>query len=211
MPNRRPARFGSFRSATGLLLVLANFIPLFGAIFRGWSIFEIVALYWAENLVVGGFALLRILAARPSDGFPGHYFGNLFFAAFFTVHYGLFCLVHGAFVLTLLGDGRSGAEILHGGFLWALLALVLSHGFSFVRDYLLAGAWRGAAPRIQMGAPYPRIVVLHLAILFGAFAIQVFGSPVWMLAILVLGKTALDLALHARALRKEDAADVDRR
>src|SRR5690606_13635154 len=142
--------------------------------------------YWAENLVIGGFTLLRILAARPSDALPAYFIGNLFTGAFFAVHYGIFCLVHGIFVFTLLGDGRSGPGAFQTGFYWALIALVLSHGFSFVRNYLLAGAWRATTAQAQMFAPYPRIVVLHLAILFGAFAIQALGSPVWMLVILVV-------------------------
>ncbi len=199
MHNRHPDRSGGSRPATGLLLVLANFVPLFGALFWGWSILEIVAVYWAENLVIGGFTLLRILAARPHDAIRGHFIGNLFTGAFFTVHYGIFCLVHGVFVFSLLGDGKTGKAVFQGGFLWALLALVLSHGVSFVRGYLLAGDWRGTTAQTQMFAPYPRIVVLHLTILLGAFAVQALGSPVWMLVILVVGKTLLDLALHRGA------------
>jgi hypothetical protein len=46
-----------------------------------------------------------------------------------------------------------------------------------------------------MFSPYPRIVVLHLAILFGAFLAAVLGNPTPILVILVLGKTAMELML----------------
>ncbi len=188
-----------------MLLVLANFVPLFGAMFWGWSVFEIVMLYWMENLIIGGFSFLRILTVRPPDSIRGQFFRNLPTGIFFAVHYGGFCLVHGVFVLSLLGgEGKSDPEATpdaHSGFLWALLALVVSHGFSFVRNYLLSGAYRETLAHIQMFAPYPRIVVLHLVIIFGAFAIQKFGSPLWMLALLVVGKTVLDLGMHLWAAR----------
>ena len=51
-------------------------------------------------------------------------------------------------------------------------------------------------------APYGRIVVLHLAIIFGAFATMLLGSPVFLLVILVLGKIILDLKMHFRAHQK---------
>ena len=53
-----------------------------------------------------------------------------------------------------------------------------------------------------MVAPYGRIVVLHLAIIFGAFATMALGSPVYLLAILIVGKIMLDLKFHNRAHRK---------
>jgi len=53
--------------------------------------------------------------------------------------------------------------------------------------------------------------VLHVAILFGAFAIQGLGSTVPLLVILVVGKTAIDLSLHRWMHRKAAAgAEVGR-
>jgi hypothetical protein len=49
-----------------------------------------------------------------------------------------------------------------------------------------------------MGAPYARVVVLHLTILFGAFLTAMIGQPIGALVILVGLKTILDLALHLR-------------
>jgi hypothetical protein len=47
-----------------------------------------------------------------------------------------------------------------------------------------------------------RVVVLHIAILFGAFATFILSSPVILLLLLIAGKTVLDLKLHHRSHRK---------
>ena len=52
-----------------------------------------------------------------------------------------------------------------------------------------------------MFAPYGRLVILHLTILLGAFAIMVIGAPVGAVAVLVALKTAMDLGFHLREHR----------
>ena len=150
-----------------------------------------------------------------------HQASKLFIIPFFTLHYGLFCFVHGGFVFLLLGqDGpgfgrgphldslpemiRSGLE---GGTLWAALALFGSHLFSFFVNYIGKGEYRRTAVPILMFAPYGRIVVLHVAILFGAFVIMWLGSPVFLLVLLIAGKTCLDLGLHVWSHTKLSAAE----
>jgi hypothetical protein len=34
-------------------LIAANLVPLGGVLFAGWSAFEVVFLYWLENLIIG--------------------------------------------------------------------------------------------------------------------------------------------------------------
>lgn len=192
--------------ASSIALIVANVIPLLGAVAWGWSVFEIVVTYWAENLIIGGYTLLRMLGAGGWQRDAPIFVGKVFMSGFFTVHYGMFCLVHGFFVFSLLGQGQGKEAVLSGkGFVIALLALVISHGVSFVKNYWAGGEYRGTTIQVQMFAPYPRIVVLHVAILFGAFAIQALGSTVPMLVILVVGKTAIDLSLHRWMHRKVGA------
>ena len=49
-----------------------------------------------------------------------------------------------------------------------------------------------------MFLPYGRIVVLHITIIFGAFAIMALGSPMIMVLILALAKTGGDMFFHTR-------------
>ncbi len=47
-----------------------------------------------------------------------------------------------------------------------------------------------------MFAPYGRLVVLHVTIIFGGLLIGVTGAPAAAIVVLVLLKIALDLGLH---------------
>jgi hypothetical protein len=82
--------------------------------------------------------------------------------------------------------------------LFAFVALVISHGISFVMNFLLAGERETLTLRDLMGAPYGRIVVLHVAIILGGFAVMALGEPVALLVVLVLLKLGLDIKLHLR-------------
>ena len=57
-------------------------------------------------------------------------------------------------------------------------------------------------PAELMHSPYGRIVVLHLAIIFGGFAVQALGSSVGLLVLLIIGKIVIDASLHVRAHKK---------
>jgi hypothetical protein len=83
----------------------------------------------------------------------------------------------------------------------AALGLFLSHGASFVFNYIGRGEFRRSWAAAQMFAPYGRVVVLHVTILLGGFAVAFLGAPIVLLLILVLLKTAFDLSLHLREHR----------
>lgn len=215
-------------------LLVANLVPLAGVLFWGWDLWTILALYWAENGVVGAWNVAKILLARgpaavapggpaavapggPASGLPSSALGNVAMAVFFTIHYGMFWFVHGLFVLVALPQMTSflgpdatfgyadpglldvGARL--GTIAFATLALAISHGVSFWFNYIGRGEYRRVTPIALTGAPYARVVVLHLTIIFGAFVSIALGSPIGALVVLVVLKTALDLRLHAREHR----------
>jgi hypothetical protein len=74
-----------------LTLLAANGVPLFGFLFLGWGAFYIVLLYWAENVVIGFYNVLKMAFATASH--PAAYVGKLFLIPFFVVHYGGFTAV----------------------------------------------------------------------------------------------------------------------
>jgi hypothetical protein len=134
---------------------------------------------------------------------------KLFLIPFFCVHYGIFCLVHGVFICVLLGgNGFMGRGMPADPFdtmigaiqdpilLLCVGGLAVSHVVSFVVNYLGKGEYRRTVPIILMFQPYGRIVVLHIAILFGGFAAVLLGSPKWLLVPLMIGKTLMDLKFH---------------
>jgi hypothetical protein len=61
-----------------------------------------------------------------------------------------------------------------------------------------------------MSQPYSRVVVLHLTIIGGAFLVASLGTPLALLVLLILLKTAVDLRAHLREHRKaQEAQDRD--
>lgn len=177
----------------------------------------------SEEEMREAFEFTHKLEANKSKLGMLHHASKLFFIPFFTFHYGIFCLVHGAFVFALLGQNELGGDFvpsggspfgefsdlfklaLEAGSLWAALGLIVSHLFSFFSNYLGKGEYRRTVVPVLMIAPYGRIVVLHLAIIFGAFATMALGSPFYLLVILIFGKIILDWKFHQRAHRKLSA------
>ena len=221
-------------SVSLIILILVNLLPIFGVIYGGWNVFEIVVLYWFENVVIGVVNVFKIMTSAPSkddaevNGQPlpeylrsdaskvFHHVAKFFLIPFFTFHYGMFCFVHGIFVFALLGQ-KSGAleagspisgmreitgNLLQSDIKWCVIAIIASHVFSFFHNYLGKGEYRKNTPSELMHAPYGRIVVLHIAIILGAFVITAMGSSVGMLILLIIGKIIIDAKLHLRSHKK---------
>jgi Family of unknown function (DUF6498) len=217
------------------LLIITNLIPLGGVLWLGWDLMLILALYWAENGIVGVINVLKILMAEGSgtanapfsrltiNGRPAANLSRVGTAGFFTVHYGLFWVVHGLFVFTFIPvmagaqfygpDGVPFGEpmdvplttpdvpVLVAG----VVGLAISHGVSFWTNYLGRGEYRTLSPAQLMTQPYSRLVVLHTSIVVGAFVSIFLGTPLGSLLVLVVLKTALDLFFHLRQHRNVEA------
>lgn len=185
------------------MLIAANAVPVMGVLLAHWTVFSVILLYWCENVVVGAFNVLRMLTAEPQDA--AVWVGKGFIIPFFCVHYGFFTLVHGELVLDLFGGGLGRGHFGPGplltavdrtGIWYGVLFIILSHGFSFVHNYLGRGEYRRAGLNQLMAQPYSRVVVLHITILVGGFLVQLAGAPMPALLLLVALKTAIDLRAH---------------
>lgn len=205
-------RVGSSYGAVAALIA-ANAIPLIGVLVLGWSVWNILVIYWLENGIVGAFNVLKMARAEGTAAGPGPTFlvtgqpatsmSKLGLIPFFVMHYGIFWFVHGIFVLTLPaflslspGSGGPGMSLEAGPVILAALALAVSHGLSYWWNFLRGGEYQRATPTSLMFAPYRRLIALHLTIIFGAMAVMFTGAPVTAVAILVGIKTLLDLGLH---------------
>ena len=149
----------------------------------------------------------RILTAKSDTTGASAWGGKIFLSAFFTIHYGIFCLGHGVFLVSIFGNDLeetlTEASIRSMGV--AVLALFISHLFSFFRNFLGRGECKQTTPGEQLFAPYGRIVLLHVAILLGGVGVEKAGEPITLLTILVLGKIGIDLLLHISShLKRSD-------
>ncbi|MGB5538644.1 MAG: DUF6498-containing protein [Gammaproteobacteria bacterium] len=200
-----------------LALLLANLLPLIGVLWLGWDVGSIVVLYWTENLIVGAYTVLRMLTTGGVHA--------LFLIAFFCLHYGGFCAIHGLFVLELTGfaglDQAASVSYHWPGplvvlekfvtlvqqilaaapeqFIWACLALLISHGASFLLLFIGQQEYRHTTVNKLMTAPYKRIALLHIAVIAGGFLVMQLGSPLGLLLALVALKTGMDIMLHIRS------------
>jgi len=198
-------------------LVVANLIPLIGVLFFGWSVWNILVIYWLENGIVGVINVLKMSVATGDEvtpgvtlmvnGRPATSATKMGLIPFFIVHYGIFWFVHGIFVLTLpaffslMSDDGMTLDL--GPVVFAALGLAISHGLSFWWNFLHGGEYRRTTAAALMFAPYKRLVALHITIIFGAFAVMFTGAPAAAVAVLVAIKTAIDLGLHLAEHRGE--------
>lgn len=53
------ARRGRAPGCAGLARLAANLVPVAGVFVFDWDVFPLVLLFWLENVIVGGFPVLR--------------------------------------------------------------------------------------------------------------------------------------------------------
>lgn len=206
-----------------IALVAANCVPLIGVVCLGWDVAAILILYWAENLVVGGYTILKMIIARADRADP--HLTKLVLIPFFCIHYGGFCAGHGFLLMALLrmGDGsielgpppgtpdllvpihllcavvgyvwRCGPE----GMVWPVAGLAASHGVSFLQNYLMKREYASLSARALMLRPYGRVMLLHVVIIAGAVPLMLFGSPLPLLVLLIVFKIIVDIRLHTKS------------
>jgi hypothetical protein len=204
---RQPTRI----TPVAAVLILSNLVPLAGIVWWGWDVFILLCLYWLETAVIGFWTILRVaaLSQAPGKATARGIAGGLGLAGFFTVHAGLFMTVHMVFLVVLFGGGWTGRIhdardfirlIVIGSGLWIpLLALFAGQGALFVNDavnrFVFGKAPADAGAGEIVGGFYKRIVLMHVAILGGAFVAQAIGNAA-PLIVLVLLKIALEIALQ---------------
>jgi len=185
--------------------IVLNLVPIVGVTLWGWDAFALIFLYWLENVVIG----VRTLASMAANAILGggiNAAGALVLGVFFTFHYGMFCFGHGTFVMVLFGGQNTmGDSILdlvgaaqalldeRRGMLIGLASIVLWQVVQFGR-FIASGEVRRTNALELMGSPYPRIIVLHIALIAGGFLLLALQQPIAGLIALALVKTWFDIA-----------------
>lgn len=200
-----------FKNKENLGIVLSNLFLVFGALFLGYDVKSIIAVYWAENLIIGFINVLKMVFANPKreklEGVFGEAMrgrniplikGTMFLVPFFIVHYGIFCFGHAAFINGFFFKGLESmmnpiSAVLGSIPVVGLLLLLASHLFSFYKEFFVNNGREKTMPIQLMFAPYKRIVVLHIAIMIiGIFALK-FQNPIFMLLVLVVLKIIYEI------------------
>jgi len=182
-------------------LILANLMPLFGVLLFDWKLFPIMFLYWLESAIVGFYNVLKMIKAEGTAAVnielnerPIEQWSKLAVIFFFMFHYGIFMLVHGVFIFVLFGPADMSLFAVFVAFPF----LFISHGLSFIFNFLKQGEYKEISLGQQMMQPYLRIIIMHLTILIGGFTAKFLGAPPTALVIMILLKIMLDLYAHMK-------------
>jgi hypothetical protein len=179
-----------------LILWFANLVPLGGVFLLDWQVADIMLLFWLESAIIGFFNILKMFRICGPVA--------IFYSLFFTGHFGAFMSVHLMFIFALfIEDEGTSASLIEVAAvftsLWpAILALFISHAFSYSRNFLGRQEYLRLTIKDQMQKPYTRVVVMHITIIFGGFLILVLNATVPVLVLLILMKTLVDAKAHIK-------------
>lgn len=187
------------------LLVAANLLPLIGVLLWDWDVFALLLLFWCENVIIGLFGIARMVVSGSEE----NAFEGLFLPVFFLVHYGGFMFGHLMVLVfmysnslpeagSIVGPANSYRIVVENLSWVALIALFVSHGWSFVENFMGNREHERITPREAMALPYRRMMITHVALIVGGFFLIESGQPLAGLILLVLMKIALDVIFHRR-------------
>ncbi len=208
-PAAAPRPEHSITSLSSLALIAANLLPLVGVLLLGWNIGELMLLFWAESAVIGFYNLLKM--ARVGK------WAVLFFGPFFTGHFGGFMVVHLLFIYGFfINDPNAGTDIPVQQVLADFIALLpalsgffISHGISYISNFIGRREYLGIDINAQMGQPYKRIVIMHVTIIFGGFLVMALGSTLPALLLIIGLKLSTDLYSHLQEHGRRLQATVE--
>ncbi len=206
-----------------LIGLAVDLFPIYGVIAFGWNAVPLVMLYWMENIIAGVLTIPRIFISGASFGPLGIALG-LFLSAFFVFHYGMFCAVHGTFLMVFvsMGEGTIANQPPIMMDIWAMFqfgltsaphvdyfvyAIIAFQVLVMVWEFGIKGEWKESNPMAEMFAPYGRIIVLHLAIFGGAFALFALGQPMIGVLALILFRAVYGVITNSRAFKFDSDFD----
>jgi hypothetical protein len=197
-----------------LMALLINAVPVYGITRLGWSVSTVLVLYWVENLAMALVMTLRIVLHRQWTRKRGHWreqtgakfeindkpvvpktflTGYLGFALVFTVAHGVFVFVICAILAQEYPDQPewhiSLAQLQQGG-VWIIGFLLADLLLDLPRLRTGSFAWLKKTVEARQG----RVLVLHLAIIFGMWIMFVTESPFGVIYMLIALKTLFDVA-----------------
>ena len=198
---------GGLKQST-LALFLANLSVFALALGFNWSLLTIFWGYWLQSVIIGFFAIVKMLNFRDLDSNPRNLQKEkLSTAGFFFFHYGFFHLVYAVFLTVFTFGGTVDASYSDAPFVFAqgtvdfvgilLTGLIFftNHAYSYFSHP--ASSSTGTSLGRLMSEPYIRIFPMHMGIIFMPMLPAGLIVGAHNLLILVMaGKTVIDLAMH---------------
>lgn len=190
-------------------IIAFNLVLLGMTILFDWKTFDMIVIFWLENLVIGFYNILKMVKTNsistPADnnGSPQTQSSQLRLVLFFLIHYFGFCAIH-YFVLTSIFADHVGSFVNGSEWLVIFTAIgsnLISHGISFWQNFIGKKEYEKTTVQALMFAPYRRIAIVHLTIL-GAGLLFTFvftGQSIFYAIAFFILKIAIDIWAHTKA------------
>jgi hypothetical protein len=206
-------------TASELLLILVNLLPIWGVWKLGWSAYEVFMVYCLESVIIGLFVLIKLWIitlvrkkddwnSTPDNSAP---MSGYFFMVFFLIHYGFFIAIQLSVFLDILDAEEKYGIANAWDFLinfrrylsinseWLLAGLVLSYSFITLKDFVLNGAFRIIPMNAVMFEPYGRIFIQQFTVIIGGFFIGL-GAGKIFITIFALTKIFFELIVDFKGV-----------
>lgn len=181
-------------------LIFSNLVALVVAVLDQWSLIDLLWVYWSQSVVIGIFAVVKMMDAQGFTLQEGKKASQVIFstmiksgfALFFCIHYGMFHFVY--FIFLLVFSSEAGVQ----SPLWILIGASLffaNHLFSFYTNRKHDRATLKDVGRI-FARPYARILPMHLTIIFFGFTLGGGATKQGVLLMFGLLKTGADVLMH---------------
>lgn len=184
-----------------------------------WDASTIIVLYWAETFVIGFYNIPKILFLKVPNPFFFLVIKLFVVIPLFTIIFGLIITIEGFYVLILynidfcLPQGTPQENLYHIDFPLSLYVsvacLFISHGISFIYNFFYKGERTQSTLLRQAQQPFERVGAILITFFLGIILNTVTSSPVGAFVILVLLKIFLDVKLHLRERKKNQAIPND--
>jgi hypothetical protein len=178
--------------------MVINGITIYGVFGAQWTVGTAIALYWSENVIGIVLITLRFLLHRILTHKRGHSRGVL--RDFLTVT-AVFTAAHGLFVFLFIGfvfPRVAPAEAFdRSSFKLGLMLIGGVMLLGFLVDALAMKDTPFAAVRFAADSFMPRVLVVHLTIIFGLLAMAIFGHARALFAVFAALKFLADMISRA--------------
>jgi len=154
----------SINSFSAISLVIANIFPLFAVLFMGWDVYTVLFLYVVETAVIGVYGIFKLIIVSK--------FWSIFVIPLFAFAYGMTLMVPFAIVAAISDSHFKGLKDTSAFFSdvkSGVIAYLISHGISFIFNYIGKKEYKGMTVENQMAASFQRIGLIFVSVLIGFF------------------------------------------
>lgn len=187
----------TLRSPSSLALVAAHLVPMFGVQFLGWNIGDVLLIAWGDVAVLGVFTLLKVAAVDRRWFLLRGPFALIAIAFLLAALLGIILALEHEVRMLETGQYASAD---YTAMAWALApavaAFVVSHGTSFVLDFLRRREFEHVSSEAVAKQFFQRALPLLAIAMLTGFVLSAFGNVTLLLLAVIAIRLAADLGMH---------------